>query len=95
MQPALTWKQPSLQVSPLISVVQSRTLLASGSFTSDTLTSQYGGRFAWTLPRWLRTSTLAVQGSYNDNRDDVAHTDLRSTQLIGIWTLNLTHKKTL
>lgn len=95
VQPALTWKQPTLQLSPLISVVQGRTLLANGSFTSDTLTGQYGGRLGWTLPKWLKSSTLAVQGSYNQNRDDVAHTDLRSTQLIGIWTFNLSHKKTL
>jgi hypothetical protein len=94
VQPAFTWKDPNLQLSPLISMVQGRTVLASGSTTTDTLTGQYGGRLAWTLPAWLKTSTLAVQGSYNQNKDDVAHTDLRSTQLIAIWTFNLTHKKT-
>ena len=94
VQPAFVWKQPNVQVSPVISVVQGRTLLASGVFTSNTLTGQYGGRFQWTLPKWLKTSTLAVQGSYNQNRDDVAHTDLPTTQLIGIWTFNLSHKKT-
>lgn len=94
VQPAMTWKEPNVQVSPLLSVVQGRTALAGGSTTSDTLTGQYGGRLSWTLPGWLKTSTLAVQGSYNDNRDNVAHTDLQSTQLVGIWAFNLAHKKT-
>ncbi len=94
VQPAMTWKQPNVQVSPLLSVVQGQTVLAGGSMTSDTLTGQYGGRLSWTLPAWLKTSTLAVQGSYNDNRDNLAHTDLQSTQLVGIWTFNLAHKKT-
>lgn len=95
IQPAFTWQEPNLQLSPLISIVQGRTLLASGSFTRDTLTGQYGGRLSWTLPAWLKTSTLSLQGSYNQNRDDVAHTDLRNTQLIAIWTFNLSHKKNL
>ena len=94
VQPAFTWKEPNLQLSPLLSIAQARTLLASGSYTSKTLAGQYGGRLAWTLPAWLKTSTLAVQGSYNQNRDDVANIDTPSTQLVAIWTFNLAHKKT-
>ncbi len=95
VQPAFIWTERNLQLSPLISVAQGHTLLASGNSTSDTLTGQYGGRIAWTLPARLKSSTLSVQGSYNQERDNVAHTDLRSTQLIAIWTFNLSHKKTL
>jgi hypothetical protein len=74
--------------------VQGRTLLASGVFTSNTLTGQYGGRLAWTLPGWLKTSTLSAQGSYNQNRDDVNHTNTPTTQLVAIWTFALAHKRT-
>jgi hypothetical protein len=94
IQPAFVWKQPNLQLSPLISVTQGRTLLASGVFTSDTLTGQYGGRLSWTLPGWLKTSTLSAQGSYNQNRDNVNHTDMPATQLVAIWTFTLGHKRT-
>jgi hypothetical protein len=94
VQPAFVWKHPSMQLSPLISVVQGRTLLASGVFTSNTLTGQYGGRLAWTLPGWLKTSTLSAQGSYNQNRDDVNHTNTPTTQLVAIWTYTLAHKRT-
>ncbi len=93
-QPALIWKRPNVQISPLVSVTQGRTLLASGVFTSNTLTGQYGGRLAWTLPGWLKTSTLSAQGSYNQNRDDVNHTNTPTTELVAIWTFALSHKKT-
>jgi hypothetical protein len=94
VEPALVWKQPGLQISPLVSVSQAQTQLASGSFTSNTLTGQYGGRLAWTLPGWLKSSTLSAQGSYNQNHDDVNHTDTPTTQLVAIWTIALGHKKT-
>ena len=94
VQPALVWKQPGLQLSPLVSVTQAQTQLASGTFTSDTFTGQYGGRLAWTLPGWLKSSTLPAQGSYNQNRDDVNHTNTPTTQLVAIWTIALGHKKT-
>jgi hypothetical protein len=94
LQPSLVWKQPSLQVAPLISVVQARTQLASGTATSDTLTGQYGGRLAWTLPGRFKTNIFSVQGSYNQNRDDVNHTNTPNTQLIAIWTYTWAHKRT-
>ena len=93
-QPALVFKRPGLQLSPLISVQQAQTQLASGTLTTDTLTGQYGGRLGWTLPGWLKSSTLSAQGSYNQNRDDVNHTNTPTTQLIAIWTIALGHKKT-
>ncbi|MGD0156354.1 MAG: IPT/TIG domain-containing protein [Terracidiphilus sp.] len=94
VEPAMVWKRPGLQISPLVSVVQAQSQLASGTFTSNTLSGQYGGRLAWTLPGWLKTSTLSAQGSYNQNHDNVNHTDTASTQLVGIWTFAWGHKKT-
>ena len=38
-----------MQLSPLITMTQGRTLLSNGMLTSDTLTGQYGGRLTWTL----------------------------------------------
>ncbi len=94
VQPSLAWKAPGLQISPLLSVVQAESQLASGTFTSNTLSGQYGGRLAWTLPGWLKTSTLSAQGSYNQNHDNVNHIDTASTQLVAIWTFAWGHKKT-
>jgi len=94
VQPALAWKRPGLQISPLVSVVQAESQLASGTFTTDTLSGQYGGRLAWTLPGWLKTSTLSAQGSYNQNHDNVNHIDTATTQLVAIWTFAWGHKKT-
>jgi hypothetical protein len=94
VEPAMVWKSPGLQISPLLSVVQAESQLASGIFTSNTLSGQYGGRVAWTLPGWLKTSTLSAQGSYNQNHDNVNHIDTASTQLVAIWTFAWGHKKT-
>ncbi|MGB0064359.1 MAG: hypothetical protein WBP85_07920, partial [Terracidiphilus sp.] len=94
VQPAMVWKHPSLQLSPVISLNQAQTHLASGTFTANTLTGQYGGRLGWTMPGWLKFSTLAAQGTYNQSRDDVNHTNTPTTQLVAIWTAALTHKKT-
>lgn len=93
LQPALLWKHHSLQLSPVISLAQTQSHLASGTFTANTLTGQYGGRLGWTMPGWLKFSTLAAQGTYNQNRDDVNHTNTPTTQLVAIWTAALTHKK--
>lgn len=94
VQPSLAWKRPGLQISPLVSIVQAESQLASGTFTSNTLSGQYGGRLAWTLPGWLNTSTLSAQGSYNQNHDNVNHVDTATTQLVAIWTFAWGHKKT-
>lgn len=87
LQPALVWAKRGLQVAPLISLTQGRTLLATGTLTNDTLTGQYGGRLAWTLPGVLKFNTFSVQGSYNENRNNIAGLDLRGTQLLGLWTV--------
>jgi hypothetical protein len=87
LQPALVWAKHGLQLAPLISLTQGRTLLATGTLTNDTLTGQYGGRLAWTLPGVLKFNTFSVQGSYNENRNNVAGLDLRNTQLLGLWTV--------
>ena len=95
VQPAFTWKKPALQVSPLVTVTKGRTMLANGTLTADTLTAQYGGRIAWTLPGVLRFNTLSAQGNYNQNRDAIMSMDQRSTQLLVIWTVTWGHKHTL
>jgi len=92
VQPAFTWKKPSLQVSPLLTVTKGRTILANGMLTSDTLTGQYGGRISWTLPGVLKFNTLSAQGNYNQNRNTIMSIDQRSTQLLVIWTATWGHK---
>lgn len=94
LQPAFVWKKPALQVSPLISVMKGRTILANGSLTSDTLTGQYGGRVTWTLPGLLKFNTLSAQGSYNQNQDNILNFDHRNTQLLVLWTATWGHKRT-
>ena len=94
IQPAFVWKKPALQVSPLISVMKGRTILANGSLTSDTLTGQYGGRISWTLPGALKFSVFSAQGSYNQNRNGILNMDQRSTQLMVLWTATWGHKNT-
>jgi hypothetical protein len=87
LQPALVWAKQGLQVAPLINLTQGRTILATGALTNDTRTGQYGGRLAWTLPGALKFNTFSVQGSYSQNRNNIAGLDLRGTQLLGLWTV--------
>ena len=94
VQPAFVWKRPALQVSPLISLMKGRTILANGMLTNDTLTGQYGGRISWTLPGVLKFSTLSAQGSYNQNRNNIMNFDQRRTQLLVLWTATWGHKHT-
>lgn len=92
IQPSLNWKHPTLQLAPLLNFCRARTVLSSGTATSDTLTGQYGGRLSWTLPGMWKFSTFSAQGTYNQNKDYVALTNLDSTQLLLIWTLTWKHK---
>ncbi len=94
LQPAFVWRQPALQVSPLLTLTKGRTILANGSLTNDTLTGQYGGRISWTLPGALKFSTFSVQGNYNQNRNNILNFDQRSTQLLVLWTATWGHKRT-
>jgi hypothetical protein len=94
VQPAFVWKKPTLNISPLLSIMKGRTILANGSLTSDTLTGQYGGRISWTLPGVLKFSTFSAQGSYNQNRNNIMGFDQRSTQLLVLWTATWGHKRT-
>ncbi|MGA3162523.1 MAG: IPT/TIG domain-containing protein [Terracidiphilus sp.] len=94
VQPTLAWKKPAVQLSPLITVAQGETRLASGTLTSDTLTGQYGGRATWTLPGRMKFSTLSAQGSYNQNRNTVTGLNQPTTQLLALWTANWSHKHT-
>jgi IPT/TIG domain len=94
IQPAFTWKKPALQVSPLVTLTKGRTILANGTFTSDTLMGQYGGRISWTLPGVLKFSTISGQGNYTQNHDAIMGVDQNSTQLLVIWTATWGHKHT-
>ena len=94
LQPTLVWKKPSMQVSPLVTLAQGQTILSSGTFTSDTLTGQYGGRISWILPGAMKFSTLSAQGSYNQNRNHVTGLDQPATQLLVLWTAIWGHNHT-
>lgn len=92
IQPALVFKRPSIQISPLISVTQAQTVLANGTFTNDTFTGQYGGRLAWTLPGWLKFNVLSAQGSYNQNRNNITGINQQTSQLLVLLTTAWDHK---
>ena len=93
IQPTFLWAKRGLQIAPLISVNQGRTLLATDTLTNDTLIGQYGGRLAWTLPGALKFNTFSVQGSYNQNRNTIASLDQRGTQLLVLWTATWGQRK--
>ncbi len=94
VQPAFSWKKPTLQISPLVTVTKGQTKLANGTLSSNTLTGQYGGRVSWTLPGAWKFSTFSAQGSYNQNHDTVAGLDQNTTQLMILWTVTWGHKHT-
>jgi len=85
--PTLNWKRTGLQLAPLISVNNVRTQLNTGVLTADTLTGQYGGRLSWTMPGFMKISTLAMQGAWTSNRNNLTGTDMRASQLLGVWTV--------
>lgn len=94
MQPAFVWQKSGLQVSPLVTLLKGRTILATGVLTTDTLTGQYGGRIAWTLPGVLKFNTFSIQGNYNQNKNALMNLDQRSTELFALWTITWGHKHT-
>jgi len=87
VQPTLTWKRTNFQLAPVISVNNVRTQLNTGVLTTDTLTGQYGGRLSWTMPGPMKISTLALQGSLTRNRNNLTGTDMRDSQVLGVWTV--------
>ena len=92
VQPAFTWKRPGVQVSPLVTLTQSMTVLTGGTATTNTFTGQYGGQLSWTMPGHFKFSTLSAQGSYNENHNSVTNVDLDTTQLLVLWTLTWNQK---
>jgi hypothetical protein len=48
---------------------------------------------AWTLPGALKFNTFSVQGTYNQNRNNIAGLDLRGTQLLVLWTATWGQKR--
>ncbi len=93
-QPSLNWKRPVVQLAPLLTLSKARTVLTGGVATSDTLNGQYGGRLSWTMPGRWKFSTFSAQGSYNQNKDNVANVEQDTTQLMVLWTLTFKHKTT-
>lgn len=87
LQPTFISKRTGFQVVPLVSVNAVRTELISGMLTNDTMTGQYGGRVAWTMPGRLKFSSLSMEGDLTRNRDNVSGMDFRAVQLLGVWTL--------
>jgi hypothetical protein len=92
LQPALTWKRPSLQLQPVININQTRTLLVGDILTNDLLSQQYGGRLSWTMPRKFKFSTLTVNGNYTDMKNPVAGFRQRGTTLYLLWTMSWGYK---
>lgn len=95
LQPAFVWQKSGLQISPLVTLLKGRTILVTGTLTSDTFTGQYGGRVAWTLPGVLKFNTFSMQGRYNQNRNSIMNFDQRSTELFVLWTVTWGHKHSL
>ena len=94
VQPAFNFNRPAVQISPLINLALAQTVLANGTFTTKTLTAQYGGKLAWTLPGKLKFNVLSVQGSYNENHNDITGLNQNSTQLIALLTTTWGHQHT-
>jgi hypothetical protein len=92
LQPTLTWKRTGLQVQPVVSINQTRTMLVGDILTSDLLSQQYGGRLSWTMPRRLKFSTLTLNGNYSDLKNPVAAYRQQGTTLYLLWTVSWGYK---
>jgi hypothetical protein len=92
LQPTLTWKRAGMQLQPLLSVNQSRTMLIGDVLANDLLSQQYGGRLAWTMPRRLKFSTLSFDGEYDDLKNPVAAFGEQGTTLYLLWTVTWGYK---
>lgn len=87
IQPMLQWQRAGLSISPLATVGQTRTLLASGVFTADTLSSQYGGRVGWQWPGRLKFSTLSAEGTQVKLRNALTGVEQNDVRALLLWTL--------
>lgn len=87
LQPMLQWQRAGLSVSPLVTVGQTRTLLASGVFTADTLSSQYGGRVGWQGPGRLKFSTLTAEGAQVKLRNALTGVEQSDVRALLLWTV--------
>ncbi len=94
VQPAIVWKNPAVQLAPIITVAQSQTVLSNGTLTNEFLTGQYGGRVTWKLPGVMKFNCISAQGSYNQNKATVIGLNQPTTQLLAIWTVTWGHKHT-
>jgi hypothetical protein len=92
LQPTLTWKRTGMQLQPLLSINQSRTMLIGSVLANDLLSQQYGGRFSWTMPRKLKFSTLSFDGELDDLKNPVAAFRERDTTLYLLWTITWGYK---
>lgn len=93
LQPTVKWLRAGLQVLPLASVNQSRTMLENGSRTSDLLSQQYGGRIGWVLPHRMRFTVLTLDGEYNDVKDPVGAFHSQGTTLYLLATFSWDFKR--
>lgn len=91
-QPTLTWKRAGMQLQPLLSVNQSRTVLIGNVLANDLLSQQYGGRLSWTMPRKLKFSTLSFDGEYDDLKNPTAAFREQGTTLYLLWTVTWGYK---
>jgi hypothetical protein len=87
IQPILQWQRAGLSISPLVTVGQTRTLLANGVFTADTLNSQYGGRVGWRWPGPLKFSTLSAEGTQLKLRNALTGTEQHDVRALLLWTV--------
>ena len=92
LQPTLTWKRTGLQLQPLASINQTRTLMVSDILTNDLLSQQYGGRLSWTMPWKFKFSTLTLNGDYTDVKNPVAAYRQQGTNLYLLWTISWGYK---
>lgn len=87
LQPTFMWKRMNFQVAPLASVNTVRTQLIMGMLTNDTLTEEYGGRVSWQMPGHFKFNTLSMEGDETRDRDNISGMNIRSTQLLLLWTI--------
>lgn len=87
VQPMLQWQRAGISVSPLVTLGQTRTLLANGVFTADTLSSQYGGRVSWQWPGRLKFSTLSAEGTQVKLRNALTGVEQNDVRALLLWTV--------